>query len=99
MIRRSPGPSSVGAILLLVGILIAVRVWQEFHAPPPPPEALPAGEYQVLRAVDGDTILLANHARVRLIGANAPETVKPDSPVEPWGPEASQFTKKFLAGG
>ena len=34
-----------------------------------------------------------------MIGANAPETVKPNWPVEPWGPEASQFTKDFLAGG
>src|SRR5262249_34757524 len=28
-----------------------------------------------------------------------PETVKPDTPVEPWGLEASDFTKQFLAGG
>jgi micrococcal nuclease len=36
---------------------------------------------------------------VRLIGANTPETVKPRWPVEPWGPEASAFTKRFVAGG
>lgn len=55
---------------------------------------------QVERVVDGDTILLADSKeRVRLIGVNTPETVKPNSPVEPWGPEASQFTKQFLAAG
>lgn len=54
---------------------------------------------RVRRVVDGDTLLLADHRRVRLIGANAPETVKPDWPVEPWGPEASQFTKDFCASG
>jgi micrococcal nuclease len=37
--------------------------------------------------------------RVRLNGVDAPESVKPDWPVEPFGPEASQFTKDFLAGG
>ena len=37
--------------------------------------------------------------RVRLNCVDAPESVKPDSPVEPLGPEASQFTKDFLAGG
>ncbi|MBP5620832.1 MAG: thermonuclease family protein, partial [Thermoguttaceae bacterium] len=31
--------------------------------------------------------------RVRLIGANTPETVKKDWPIEPFGPEASEYTK------
>jgi len=65
----------------------------------PPAETMPAGEAQVERVVDGDTLLLANRVRVRLIGVNAPESVKPDSPVEPFGPEASAFTKQFIAGG
>ena len=25
--------------------------------------------------------------------------MKPDTPVEPWGPEATAFTKQFLSGG
>jgi micrococcal nuclease len=51
--------------------------------------------------VDGDTFILTGSTKehVRLIGANTPETVKQNWPVEPWGPEASAFTKKFLAGG
>ncbi len=60
---------------------------------------LEPGQHHVERVVDGDTILVDPHSRVRLIGVNAPETVKPDWPVEPWGPEASAFTKHFLAGG
>jgi micrococcal nuclease len=63
------------------------------------PEALPPGAYQVGRVVDGDTLLLSNGARVRLIGADTPETVKPNHPVEPWGKEATQFTREFVAGG
>jgi micrococcal nuclease len=60
------------------------------------------GDYQVLRVVDGDTLLLEHdRMRVRLQGIDTPETVKEDSPVEPWGPEASDFTKAFVreAGG
>jgi micrococcal nuclease len=63
------------------------------------PESLDEASYRVRRAIDGDTLLLANHARVRLIGVDAPETVKPDTPVERWGPEAAEFTRRFVSGG
>jgi micrococcal nuclease len=38
-------------------------------------------------------------ARVRLLGIDTPETVKPNAPVEPWGPEATEFTKRLTAEG
>lgn len=60
------------------------------------PEAIPEGTYAVRRVVDGDTLLMVDGTRLRLIGINCPESVKPDSPVEPFGPEASQFTKDFI---
>jgi micrococcal nuclease len=96
---RSPrGPSVI--LWLVVVALVAYRAWESHRAGlEAPPATLADGEYNVERVVDGDTILLANRARVRLIGVNAPESVKPDHPVEPWGPEASQFTHRFLAGG
>ena len=60
------------------------------------------------RCVDGDTLVVRYESngqkvreRVRLIGVNTPETVKPNSPVEPFGPEASAYTKRRVedAGG
>ena len=60
---------------------------------------LAEGEYPIERVVDGDTLLLASGPTVRLIGVNTPETVKPDHPIEPFGPEASQFTRAFLSAG
>ena len=83
---------------MLVVLFLARQFWRE------PTESTPgqtpiAGSHEVVRIVDGDTILFAPDMRVRLIGVNAPESVKPDSPVEPWGPEASEFTREFLAGG
>jgi micrococcal nuclease len=63
------------------------------------PEPLAEGHYHVQRVVDGDTLLLHGGARVRLMGVDTPETVKPDHPVEPWGPEASEFTRSFVGGG
>ncbi len=52
--------------------------------------------YLVERVIDGDTIQLASGEKVRLIGVDTPETVKPNTPVEPFGKEASDFTKKML---
>lgn len=48
--------------------------------------------------VDGDTIRLSNGDYVRLIGMDTPETVKPGTPVQPYGPQASADLKRMLAG-
>jgi len=61
-------------------------------------DTLEEGVYRVERVVDGDTLLLSNSCRVRLIGADTPETVRPNYPVEPFGPEATVFTKRFVTG-
>jgi endonuclease YncB( thermonuclease family) len=59
--------------------------------------------FHVVRVVDGDTILLAapdgdsSTTTVRLWGVDTPETVKPDHPVEHFGPQASRFTTKLVA--
>ncbi|MSW84412.1 MAG: hypothetical protein F2832_06670 [Actinobacteria bacterium] len=55
----------------------------------------------VERVVDGDTFVVrTNHGleRVRLIGVDTPETVKPKAPVECFGPEASAEAGRLLAG-
>ena len=61
---------------------------------------LTEGVWMVVRVVDGDTIIIGDGTdeyRVRLIGADTPETVKPNTSVEPFGPEASEFTKRKIA--
>jgi micrococcal nuclease len=47
----------------------------------------------VERVIDGDTLMLEGHVRVRLIGVDTPETKHPRKPVEPLGPEATEFTR------
>lgn len=85
------------ALLALVVIVVALRLW--FQADEhPSPDSLAEGAYQVERVVDGDTLLLTNGARVRLLGIDTPETVQPNHAVEPWGREASAFTEKAIAG-
>ena len=98
--RRFDGHRHRKRLLLLAAVALAVlyRTWDGSRRAGPP-EALDEATYALHRAVDGDTLLLANGARVRLIGVDTPETVKPDWPIEPWGPEAAEFTRRFVAGG
>jgi len=96
--RRPSIRGSYGAlVLLIIALVTLIRWWRE--PAEQAPEALAEGVYPVARVVDGDTLLLANQARIRLIGVNTPETVKRNHPVEPFGPEASEFTKRFIAQG
>jgi micrococcal nuclease len=85
--------------------VVALLVFQWIMYPPlpgPPPrptgrDVLTEGVHRVRRVVDGDTLLMELGARVRLEGVDTPETVRPDYPVEPWGPEASAYTKAFIS--
>jgi micrococcal nuclease len=57
--------------------------------------------YQVSQVVDGDTIkayIDGHNITIRLLGINTPETVKPNWPVECYGPEASTEMKSLLTG-
>lgn len=57
------------------------------------------GWFKVKRVVDGDTFIIEdNNERVRLIGINAPESVKPQEKPQPYGHTASRFLKKILNG-
>ena len=63
-------------------------------------------QFRVVKTVDGDTIDIDipdrkngfTHTRIRLWGIDTPETVKPEHPVEHFGPEASRFTKNAAMG-
>ena len=57
-----------------------------------------AGAQLVERVVDGDTVIVEGIGRVRLIGVDTPETVDPRRPVQFFGREASEFTKRLLEG-
>jgi micrococcal nuclease len=55
----------------------------------------------VERVVDGDTIHVVVNGQketVRMLLVDTPETKHPDKPVEPFGPEASEFAKERLEG-
>ena len=58
---------------------------------------------QVIRVVDGDTIVVRIEGtekveKVRYLGIDTPETVHPRKPVEPGGPAASAANKALVDG-
>lgn len=58
-------------------------------------------EVEVKKVVDGDTIqveIKGESKTIRFIGINTPETVDPRRPVQCFGVEASNETKKLLEG-
>jgi micrococcal nuclease len=56
---------------------------------------------RVERVVDGDTVVVrvgGRRERVRYIGMDTPETVKPSTPVQCWGPRAHDDNARLVAG-
>ncbi len=56
----------------------------------------------VTRDIDGDTVVVrypnGRSDKVRILGVDTPETHKPGTPVQCYGPEASRFTEHALLG-
>jgi micrococcal nuclease len=92
--------SRVGSIVLLaLAAAVIARPW-EWRAPW---SAEPAGSAwaRVARVIDGDTIEVQLGGRredVRYIGIDTPETVKPGTPVQCFGPRAHRFNARLVAG-
>lgn len=83
-------------MLLAVAVLLILRPWEDRRTGDDGPTAARAF---VVRAVDGDTIEARIGERiedVRYIGVDTPETVKPDTPVQCFGPRASSFNHHLV---
>lgn len=83
--------------MAIVAALI-LRPWERL---PPEAEEPRSARAYVTRAVDGDTIevRLGDHLEdVRYIGIDTPETVKPGTPVQCFGPRASRFDHGLVEG-
>ena len=87
----------------LVCIAVLATACRSASQPAPSnPAAVPAAlanNATMISVVDGDTIdvnIGGHRERVRLIGIDTPETKKPDTPVQCYGPEATRFTKSLL---
>ena len=95
---RSGGWGSLALLLLAaVALLRPWESWEELWRDEPPA----AATAYVTRVVDGDTVevdLGGSEEDVRYIGVDTPETVKPDTPVQCFGPQASAFNHRLVEG-
>lgn len=81
--------------LLGIGIFFAVRL---SHLDLKLEKSQP-GLYRVVKFDDGDTIQVDMNGTtetVRFIGVDTPETHKPNTPVQCYGPEAANYTKRLI---
>jgi micrococcal nuclease len=89
---------TLGSVVLVVVVaLLVIRPWEDGAEAAGPATA----SVLVVRAVDGDTLEVEIEGRredVRLIGVDTPETVKPEEPVQCFGPQASAFTHRVADG-
>jgi micrococcal nuclease len=91
------GHGRLGSLVLLAIVAVVVlRPWEGLGGE----QAEPASAtVPVTRVVDGDTIevrLDGEIEDVRYIGIDTPETVKPDTPVQCFGPQASSFNHELV---
>lgn len=89
------------ASLILTIIMVAIAILQPKIAAPSQSTTPNPGFYTVVRDVDGDTIVVNMDGKdetVRFIGVDTPETHKPNTPVQCFGPQASNFTSTAVSG-
>jgi micrococcal nuclease len=102
------GRGSIALLLIAAAILLRPWDWDAVRRLLPiaggasGPGASQRLTGRVVRAVDGDTLEVAlddgSTETVRVIGVDTPETVKPDTPVQCFGPQASSFEHRTVEG-
>ncbi|MDH3715936.1 MAG: thermonuclease family protein [Gammaproteobacteria bacterium] len=98
-------PDRRGGVRLLYGALLGSALFICLPLPPPPASAQPCAadrldeQAQVRRVHDGDTVILSDGRKVRLIGINTPELVRNRVPAEAFSADARTLLQTLLAEG
>ena len=94
--RRRP---IVASLILLASGFVYLQQHGSFGAAASLIQTAQPGLYTVQSFVDGDTIAVSMNGqieKIRFIGVDTPETHKPNTPVQCYGPAASNFTKATI---
>jgi micrococcal nuclease len=106
--RRRASITSLLITVIATVIIYGLNSYIAAHPPQAAPKVqsattavAPPGYYTVRQAIDGDTFQIMMDGKkesVRLIGVDTPETHKPNTAVQCYGPEASDFTRQTVEG-
>src|SRR6185369_1272058 len=91
--------TSLVLTLVVVGVSAVGQHYGWFDQPAQQIAQENPGLYSVARFVDGDTIVVdmaGKNETVRFIGVDTPETHKPNTPVQCYGPAAAAYTKNTI---
>lgn len=91
--------------IVFILIIILITIILLFSQSNKPYKALPKivkdQKYKVIKVIDGDTLEISIDNKIytmRMLGIDTPETVDPRKPVQCYGKEASDNTRKLLQG-
>ncbi len=102
---RRPRRKHISWLTVLAVVILAVgQYYGWFNGLEQGAETMQPGLYRIDHYVDGDTIAVdmnGNIEDIRFIGIDTPETHRPNTPVQCYGPAASAHTKALIeqAGG
>jgi micrococcal nuclease len=89
-------------LVLLVLAAAAAAGVTRLYGGLPGSQAAPRSSARVVRIVDGDTIVVRTRAgaleRVRYIGVDTPESVKPGTPVQCFAKRAAALNRRLVSG-
>jgi len=97
LMRRRRGFNLASLIIFIILVVATKSGW--LNKPAQVAQVNQPGLYSVSKFVDGDTIevnMNGHNETIRFIGIDTPETHKPNTPVQCYGPEAAAFTKSFI---
>ena len=95
--RRRHKFSLLGLVLAILVVVATQSGWLD--KPVQKAQQNQPGLYPIAHFVDGDTIAVDMDGQVetvRFIGIDTPETHKPNTPVQCYGPEAAAYTKSLI---
>lgn len=87
------------SLILIVLVLVIATTQSGWLKARGSTEVSQPGLYKVSSFVDGDTIVVdmsGHQETIRFIGVDTPETHKPNTPVQCYGPDAAAFTKNLI---
>lgn len=91
-------PLVLVSFVLILAFYLVVKAQVKNEVPNSSSSPVKSYSAKVVKVVDGDTLILSNGEKIRLIGVDTPEIAHPLKPIQYFAKEAGSFTKKMVEG-